>query len=119
MKNLIDEMTTWAPGSPFPFGKHKGIPLKDIPYGYKKWFLEQDGDFGDAWSNLRDYLRKVNFADNAWSDYDEMPIGKNKGQQISDISEFAAKWYLQQEWFRDTWPNLCNYFREKFGLEED
>ena len=28
---------------PMPFGKHKGMPIKDVPQEYKDWLLKQEG----------------------------------------------------------------------------
>lgn len=37
---------------------------------------------------------------------DPFPIGKNKGVPIGDISQFARKWFLEQSWFLEKYPDI-------------
>jgi hypothetical protein len=43
--------------SPMPFGKHRGVPMQDIPVGYLHW-LWSNGKKDDARCNVADYIRR-------------------------------------------------------------
>jgi uncharacterized protein (DUF3820 family) len=43
--------------SPMPFGKHKGVPMQDVPASYLH-YLWQNGMKEDKQSNVADYIRR-------------------------------------------------------------
>lgn len=55
-----------------PFGKHKGIPMQDVPAGYLH-YLWQNGLSSDSQSDVADYIRrninalKLEHKDGVWS----------------------------------------------------
>ena len=58
-----------------PFGKHQGIPLKDVPDDYLLWLYNQD--IHPKYSDLEDYLEenidsiKANINKNRWYNKEE------------------------------------------------
>lgn len=101
----------WTASSRMPFGKHRDQLLAEIPEGYKKWLAEQDF-VNEKWPNLLHALqniKQINKKDIGWSEDSEFPIGKNAGTPLGHLSANSLKWYTEQKWFRDTWPNLTQY----------
>jgi uncharacterized protein (DUF3820 family) len=119
-KNLKDEMEDWSASSRMPFGKHKDACLATLPKDYKLWLSEQEW-VQKEWPYLLKALRnikQINLRDQGdWSEYSGFPIGKNAGTPIASLTEFNLKWYVAQEWFRESWPNLTNYICELHNLE--
>lgn len=58
----------------FPFGKHKGKPLRDIPIGYLDWALGLD----DLNRTLRD---KINEYLKTQAEYDRQPKDWKEGRE--------------------------------------
>ena len=54
-----------------PFGKHKGVPMQDVPAGYLHW-LWTNGAEQDRVSQVADYIRrnlavlKEEYGDGIW-----------------------------------------------------
>ena len=42
---------------PMPFGKHKGVPMQDVPASYLHW-LWSDGKKHDVQCPVADYIRR-------------------------------------------------------------
>lgn len=42
--------------SPFPFGKHKGTPMLQVPLSYLNWFLAQD--WASKWPAVIAYTKQ-------------------------------------------------------------
>lgn len=42
---------------PMPFGKHKGVPMQDVPASYLHW-LWVNGKSGDKLCPVSDYIRR-------------------------------------------------------------
>lgn len=57
---------------PMPFGKHKGVPMSDVPAGYLHW-LWANGKKEDKRCKVADYIRrnidalKREYPDGIWS----------------------------------------------------
>jgi uncharacterized protein (DUF3820 family) len=103
-----------------PFGKHRDACLATIPKDYKTWLAEQEW-VQKEWPYLLKALKnikQINIRDQKkWSEASEFPIGKNAGETIESLSAFSLKWYVGQEWFRETWPNLTDFICYLHDLE--
>jgi len=42
----------------FPFGKHKGVPMQDVPCRYLHWLWTEGGLKDDGKSDVADYIRR-------------------------------------------------------------
>ena len=42
----------------FPFGKHKGVPLQDVPAEYLHWLWTEGGLSTNNHSDVADYIRR-------------------------------------------------------------
>jgi len=55
-----------------PFGKHKGIPLQDVPASYLFWLWTEAGKKSDKQDPIADYIRrnldslKMDYPDGIW-----------------------------------------------------
>lgn len=50
-------MTTLNDTDPMPFGKHKGMPMQDVPASYLHW-LWTTGKKDDQRCQVADYIRR-------------------------------------------------------------
>ncbi len=50
-------MITLSDTDPMPFGKHKGVPMQDVPASYLH-YLWQNGMKEDRQSPVADYIRR-------------------------------------------------------------
>ena len=51
---MIDQLTDT---DAMPFGKHKGMPMQDVPASYLHW-LWANGKTRDKWCPVADYIRR-------------------------------------------------------------
>lgn len=42
----VDKHGEWGEHTPFPFGKHKGEPIGEVPESYLRWWYENNSDRG-------------------------------------------------------------------------
>lgn len=61
---------------PFPFGKHKGVPLKDVEPSYWEW-ISNIGDAHEDWTAAAKYWIAFHAADDdLWNDEEEAEPAK-------------------------------------------
>lgn len=73
------DRTPWTDESVFPWGRHEGVPLQDVPPAYLLWLFEQP--WIKDWPGLYAYLK---------SNEDLLLEEKNKGGEDPDEPEGYA-----------------------------
>lgn len=48
-----------------------------------------------------------------------MPIGKWKGSKLKEVSDSYWRWFIDQDWTKEEYPDLYRYAEIATGNEED
>jgi len=51
-------MTRLEDLDPMPFGKHRGVPMQDVPVRYLHWLYTEGGASSDTRCPVADYIRR-------------------------------------------------------------
>jgi len=100
---------------PMPFGKHKGVPMGEVPTQYLRWFMKQE--WTSDWPAVVEYINVSERLEQEevvtpLTDDDTMPFGKHKGTKMRDVPASYLDWLLGKDWLHEEWPALEAYILE-------